>query len=127
MKAHGNFHCEIEKQLLICTLTGSWNAEEARDFCQSVLKSIEQISSKPWDYIVNALDFDGGTPEAYQINNDMLETLKTANLSRRAIISKGTVYISISKQFQPAFEHFETRYFDNIDNARIWLKLKKPR
>jgi hypothetical protein len=64
---------------------------------------------------------DGATPDAFNISNKFNEWLNGQNMVAKAIVITSQVIKSIDQQWVPSKAVQNIEYFDNKDDALVWL------
>jgi len=119
-KEHGDYHLEWQGDLLILSLSGSFNEIAITRFFQQVMGSFQSRSDRPW-VLLSSLDKEMiGTPA-------VLEIIKTAyrwgeqHQCKAAAISGANIVIN--QLYLSFFEElsYPARIFEKKDDAVNWL------
>lgn len=119
-KEHGDYHLEWQGDLLILSLSGSFNEIAITRFFQQVMASFQSRSDRPW-VLLSSLDKEMiGTPA-------VLEIIKTAyrwgeqHQCKAAAISGANIVIN--QLYLSFFEElsYPARIFEKKDEAVNWL------
>jgi len=119
-KEHGDYHLEWQGDLLILSLSGSFNEIAITRFFQQVMASFRTRPSRPW-VLLSSLDKEMiGTPA-------VLEIIKTAyrwgeqHQCKAAAISGANIVIN--QLYLSFFEElsYPARIFEKKDEAVNWL------
>ncbi len=122
MKEHGNFFVRIEKNIIITRIEGLFNEFAVKSYNKMEKEAISTFNGEKFCMLVEAMDFEGATPEAYKINNDFNEKYINKDLTAKAVISNHMVHLQISLKQQPAFKKQNIKYFDNTEDGFKWLR-----
>lgn len=121
MHPHGSYSIEIDNNVIICRLRGSWNKEQALAFQHELQHNVNQINDIKWIYLVDASEFEGATPQAYQVQDLTIQWCVTNNLSKRIIISDNSMTVAIARKFQSNFQTIDTEVVASFEQAKALL------
>jgi hypothetical protein len=103
-------------------LNGAFNEYGAKDVAQKTKQIIAALTQESFVIIVNLLNLDAVTPEAFYISNEFNRWLNNQTMIAKAIVITSETIKNIDQQWVPSKVVQNIEYFHNIDDALIWLK-----
>ena len=124
MKSHGRYTIETIGRMLSVDATGPFNDALIHDYQQDLKSSVEALSPEPWTMLVTLHDESLFTPEAEAELAKVMIWRKNMGMTKVGLMFVQTIGSDILKaQMTRMYDAagVEHAYFDNIDDARIWL------
>ncbi|GHG04708.1 hypothetical protein [Thalassotalea marina] len=120
--AHGQFEVSCQGQIIFVKLQGSFNCAAIKAYAQAVKDEIMSFEGKSFAMLVNDIQVEGGTPEAYDALNDY-----NAWLNEQAIIAKAFILSSIALKDiiinrTPELQRQNIAFFEHSKEAIAWLE-----
>ncbi|MFQ3195922.1 MAG: hypothetical protein ACI9N3_002763 [Colwellia sp.] len=103
-------------------MNGAFNEYGAKDVAQKTKQIIAALTQESFVIIVNLLNLDAVTPEAFYISNEFNRWLNNQTMIAKAIVITSETIKNIDQQWVPSKVVQNIEYFHNIDDALIWLK-----
>jgi len=119
---HGENTIIAKENIIHITLKGAFNEYGAIDVSKKTMEIIRNFNQKRFMLLVNLLNLDGATPEAFNISNEFNEWLNSQNMVAKAIVITSQVIKAIDQQWVPSKVVQNVEYFDSEDDALRWLK-----
>ena len=117
---HGEVKLHLQGSIVMAKLTGSFNEEGAKRYTSSVKKLIEGFQGEPFSMLINNLDLEGGTPEAYQELENYNSWLNTQCLIAKAMVQSDIATELINK-LSPSQLQQNGKSFKSVEDALHWL------
>jgi hypothetical protein len=119
---HGNNTVVVQGNIIHVTLKGSFNELGAKDVSEKTTEAINTINQETFLILVNLLNLEGGTPEAFSISNEFNEWLNKQNMVAKAIVISSQTIKDIDQQRVPSKATQNIKYFATESDALVWLK-----
>ncbi len=121
--AHGESSVELKDDTIFITLKGSFNEYGMLVWFKALKAIVKQLNGKPFTILINHLEADGATPEAFHVANEYNSWLCEQNLIAKAIVTSTILAaIDLAQVDEKNREHQNYKYFQNISSALEWLK-----
>ncbi len=124
MTIHGRHQVELVGNILQVKLIGSFNDEGVRAYSLSVQQAIEHLKGQPFAMLIDDLDVEGGTPEAFEELDKYNLWLATKPIIAKAFIIKSLALKEIILERTPALKNQEIAFFEDHVSALAWLQQK---
>ncbi|MFO6425037.1 hypothetical protein [Motilimonas sp. KMU-193] len=121
-KAHGKAEVKLVNHIIYCKLSGSFNDLGCRQYTQQVKQCITTLNEQPFAMLIDDLELEGGTPEAYEQLQAYNEWLTTQAIIAKAFIIKNKATQQIILQRSPALLAQNIAFFQQYDDAVHWLE-----
>jgi hypothetical protein len=122
LQAHGFYSVKREGNQVFCLISGCWNEENVIGYVKAIQKKVNELpKNTPWIYVVNALDFEGATPSAYNKQSDFIHWCIAHNIQHRLIITNDEFKVTIAKKYQRDFHLVPTTVVATKQLAKHWL------
>jgi hypothetical protein len=118
---HGDNTIILKENIIHITLKGSFNEYGAEKVSQKTSAIIKSLNQSKFLIFVDLLNLDGATPDAFNISNKFNGWLNGQNMVAKAIVITSQVIKSIDQQWVPSKAVQNIEYFDNEDDALVWL------
>ena len=119
---HGESSISIDDYLITLTIKGVFNQEGVRSLTNELRSIIEKFNGKGFKLLVNYLDSEGGTPEAYEEVNSFIHWLNSQNIIAKAVVYESFVLADIFESRTPARKEQYFKTFNNMPEAEEWIK-----
>lgn len=120
---HGSFQLKVSGNVLIATLSGSWNVQTAEAFAEEFMQKAQSLMQQSWGHLVLLEDWDLGVPEIIPIVERLVTWCIENGLTRAAQVYSP----SMIKQYQlnemvvEEFGAFQRHSFSDQQKAQAWL------
>lgn len=122
MEAHGEYHIELKSNVIKVKLFGSFNLEGANKYYHKIKKEIEDLNGIPYYLFINALDFEGATPDAYHEADGFSKWMNTFHPPKaRIYVLKNKLQLKIALKEEDELNKQNILYFYNETEALDWL------
>lgn len=125
MKYHGEFEITITGQIVLLRAAGSWNEDTAIKYADTLKSMAEPIKHLPWGLIIDATQWEMGTPETNKIIGALQQWSKANNQKYKAMV----IGDSKLKEYQIdlyykglAVDEIDRRYFAKMEEAVEWFR-----
>jgi hypothetical protein len=122
---HGNSLVELIDDTIFITLKGSFNEYGVKVWFKELKAIVKQLNGKPFTMLINHLEADGATPEAFEVANEYNSWLCKQNLTAKAIVTSEILasidFAQIDKANRKS-QNFE--YFTTVSDALTWLEIQ---
>lgn len=119
---HGESTIILKGNIIHITLEGAFNEYGAKEVSATTREIINTLNQKEFLILANLLNLNGATPEAFSISNEFNAWLNNQNMVAKAIVIQSDTVKEIDKHWVPSKAIQNIEYFDNEDDALIWLK-----
>ena len=119
---HGEVQICCENNIIRATLIGSFNEEGAIKYTEGIKDIVRSLEGQKYAILVDNLNMEGGTPEAYQVLEQYNQWLNGTNLVGKAIIVKTLITTELIKSLSPSIKLQTTKSFKNRTLAIQWLQ-----
>jgi hypothetical protein len=120
--AHGDIDFKLDKNIVCVTLIGPFNGAGVVEWTQKLQQIIIGFEGKPFFVLMNNTDYEGFTPEAFQIADDFNFWLNDQTMVVKAIIQPSLLAKEMNIKNIPALAGQRIEYFDNKHDAISWLR-----
>lgn len=123
MLEHGNFQILQHDRVLILELSGTFNLQGAKRAIEELKKACLKLESD--FYVVEvAKDFEGATPEVFELANELGRWYETHGCRGRALVFPESFKLEIAKMYEPdlLYGTFNSKVFQDTESARQWIK-----
>lgn len=121
---HGENTIIVKENIIHITLKGGFNEYGAKDVSRKTKEIICAFNQKRFLMLVNLLNLEGATPEAFNTSNEFNEWLNSQNMVAKAIVITSQTIKAIDQQWVPSKTVQNIEYFDNEEDALKWLKIQ---
>ena len=118
---HGEFDIEVYGSIIKVVLRGAFNDIGAKALAVELKNNVKAYQQAPFTIMMNLLAFDGGTPEVFAESESFNAWLNNTNMVAKALIFTSPALIAIERTLVKSKAPQNIRYFDNEDDAQIWL------
>ena len=119
--SHGRTVVTVEGRVIHSVFKGSFNREAVIDYAQKIRKAIKSFNGEPFAVLVDDIDIEGGTPDAYDEINSLNEWVNGHNIIAKAFIIKSAVNKQIILERAPEILKQNIEFFVNEQDAKAWL------
>lgn len=119
---HGENTIVVKENIIHITLKGAFNEYGAKDVSIKTKEIIRSFKQKKFMVLANLLNLDGATPEAFGTSNEFNEWLNSQGMVAKAIVITSQTVKAVDQKWVPSKAAQNIEYFDNEDDALIWLK-----
>ena len=119
---HGESSVTIDGNIISVTLLGAFNEYGLQEIANALKHTIEGLQGRKFSILVNALEFQGATPEAYVELDKLNAWLNTQNMMAKALLITSDSTLNIIKTRIPSIQSQKMEVFDNKADAIAWLK-----
>ena len=121
-KAHGKIAIEEFNGVIIVRAKGSFNEFGIKDYTEQAKKIIKKKNGDKFSILINALNAEGGTPEAFHELEKFNAWLKSVNLVAKATVISCKTTLGLLDKFSPSRKNQNIRNFENEEEALQWLQ-----
>ncbi len=123
--AHGISSVELKDGRIYITLKCSFNEYGMQDWFKKLKAIVKQLKGKSFSILINHLEADGATPEAFQVANEYNLWLCEQNLTAKAIVTSTVLEeIDLSQIDKENRKRQNYKYFNTNTSALKWLELQ---
>ena len=119
--SHGRTVVTVEGRIIHSVFKGSFNREAIVDYAQKIRSAINAFEGKPFAVMVDDVDIEGGTPDAYDELNQLNKWVNEQVIVAKAFIIESAVNKQIILERTPEILKQKIDFFVNEDDARAWL------
>ncbi|WP_372770667.1 hypothetical protein [Pseudoalteromonas sp.] len=123
--SHRHGECKIDlisDRIISAAFIGSFNGQSVQKYASEIKRLVNTFQSQPFAMIINNLEVEGGTPEAYQELENYNLWLNLQAIVAKAFIIDNNVTKQILLARTPALKQQNIAFFENPADATIWLK-----
>ncbi|EAR09190.1 hypothetical protein [Reinekea blandensis] len=118
---HGNIDIRVEDRIVIAKYIGLFNLEGVQAELEKLKTTITELPEGPFVMLVDDLDLEGGTPDAYEAVDQFNIWLQDFPMIAKATVVESTVKLKILEARIPSRQRQNSRAFMSMDDARSWL------
>lgn len=119
---HGLSHVVRDGDIIKVTLKGAFNLEGVEHYESQARRVISSFNNAPFMMLVDDIDVEGGTPEAYAQLDRFNQWQNTQKLVAKAFVVKQSLLKEIILHRTPQLREQNTAFFDSEADALHWLK-----
>ncbi|GMM85078.1 hypothetical protein MTsN2n4_23050 [Pseudoalteromonas sp. MTN2-4] len=124
-RGHGRFSTTLlENNIISAKLIGSFNERGCFNYTESVKHIVNALNGEPFAMLIDDLELEGGTPEAYQTLQAYNVWLNTQSIIAKAFIVNDRMTKHIILQRSPALLEQKIAFFETHEEAESWLSLQ---
>ena len=121
--SHGNSTVDLIDGVIYITLKGAFNKQGTEVWINKLKNIVEGLEGKPFSLLLNHLETEGATPEAFKVANEYNKWLDEQNLVAKAIVSSSILAaIDLSHIEEKNRESQNFKYFKILPEAIKWLE-----
>lgn len=121
-KEHGQYFISIDNDIIFIKAVGAFNVEGVIEAIRDTKQFIESQKLQCFKLLVDYLDLEGLTPDAFDKLNELNLWLNEQNMVAKAVVIDSPVILDIFGQRSPARKLHLDKNFDNKTQAIKWLK-----
>ncbi len=119
---HGEVTIEVLDNIIIVRTEGAFNEYGTQQYTHGVRKIVDGMQGQSFSVLINNLEFQGGTPEAYQELESYNAWLNKQKLIAKAMVITSSINLDVINKLSPSRASQQTRSFDNEKDALSWLQ-----
>lgn len=119
---HGEFNVAVKNQIIYATLCGSFNGEGIELYAKELQKTVNSMHGKAFAMLVDDLQIEGGTPEAYRALQTLNEWMNKQALLAKAFLIDSEIKKDILLENTPALKLQNIEFFVSEKDAASWLQ-----
>lgn len=120
--SHGTTEVLLDPPLIRVRAAGRFNLAGCERFCERVGAAVREMGESPFGMLIDNLEFEGGTPEAYAELDRFNAWLNTRPMVAKAMIVKSEVLQTIMDQLAPSRRQQNIRCFRESAEGERWLR-----
>lgn len=121
MISHGEFSVVLTGSIIESKLAGSFNELGCSGYINAVKDKLNILAGKPFAMLIDDLELEGGTPEAYQLLNEYNQWMSKQPIVAKAFIISSQVQKDIILQRSPSLLQQNIEFFTDREHAMLWL------
>ena len=122
---HGKYHIELRGNTIYKSLKGSFNEDAILEIISKEKDIIKNLNSEKFSILIDVLEMEGATPEAFSVIDNYNKWLNTQNLLAQVFVNKSSFLIEINEERVKSQDKTKTKIFDNLEDAQKWLDTLK--
>ena len=119
---HGKVSISLKGNIIIVRNVGAFNEYGAQQYTNGVEAIVDDLKDTSFSILVNKLEFQGATPEAYQELEKYNVWLNQQKLIAKAMVITSNTILDVINKLSPSRASQQTRSFDNEEDAMHWLQ-----
>jgi len=119
---HGEVIMTVHNNIIIVKLIGAFNEFGAKKYTDGIKELIDNLHGESFSILINNLEMEGGTPEAYDELEKYNQWLNTQKLTAKAMVITSIATIDLIDQLSPSRKLQHCKNFDNEAEAIYWLE-----
>ena len=119
---HGKVSISLKGNIIVVRNVGAFNEYGAQKYTNGVEAIVDELQDASFSILVNNLEFQGATPEAYQELENYNIWLNQQKLIAKAMVITSNTTLDVINKLSPSRASQQTRSFDNEDDAMNWLQ-----
>lgn len=101
-KTHGQSKVYLKDDIIFSKLSGMFNDLGSEKFTDDVKRLVLLFGDRPFGILIDDLDLEGGTPEAYAILEEYNQLLNTKFLKAKAMVMSSNAHKDIINKLSPS-------------------------
>ena len=122
---HGKYHIELRGNTIYKSLKGSFNEDAILEIISKEKDIIKNLNSEKFSILIDVLEMEGATPEAFSVIDNYNKWLNTQNLLAQVFVNKSSFLIEINEERVKSQDKTKTKIFDNLEDAQKWIDTLK--
>jgi hypothetical protein len=119
--AHGEVSIEVQGNIIIVRTAGSFNEYGAKKYTDGIKTIVGELKDQSFSILINNLQFEGGTPEAYEELESYNSWLNKQKLIGKAMIITSSITLAVIDKLSPSRASQQIRCFNNETDGMNWL------
>lgn len=119
--SHGTTEVLLDPPLIRVRAAGRFNLAGCKRFCEKVGAAVREMGESPFGMLIDNLDFEGGTPDAYAELDRFNAWLNTRPMVAKAMVVRSDVLLSIMDQLAPSRRQQNIQGFGTLAEGERWL------
>ena len=119
---HGDFDVSFIENILVVKLIGSFNEFGAMELTAVIKEKIKSLQGVTFCMLVDDIELNGFTPEAYQVVEESNKWLNGQCLIAKAFLTQSLVKEELDNYFVPSKKEQNAQVFCELETAINWLK-----
>ena len=119
---HGEVIITTHNNIIIVKLIGGFNEFGAKKYTNGVKELVANFNGENFSILINNLEMEGGTPEAYDELEQYNKWLNTQKLTAKAMVISSIAAAHIIDHLSPSRKLQRCKSFDNEADAMHWLE-----
>ena len=119
---HGEVSISLKGNIIVVRNVGAFNEYGAQKYTNGVEAIVDDLKDTSFSILVNNLEFQGATPEAYQELEKYNVWLNQQKLIAKAMVITSNTILDVINKLSPSRASQQTRSFDNEEDAMSWLQ-----
>lgn len=119
---HGGSEVTTEGPIIIVRLKGLFNDLGVKRFTDAVRAFVATLNGAAFGILINDLELEGGTPEAYAELEQYNQWLNTQRLVAKAMVIDSSMKKDLINKLSPSRAKQNIEYFTSEEDALNWLK-----
>ena len=119
---HGDLEMKLDRNIISVKLIGPFNEAGVENWTQKLQAQIISFSGRQFFVLMNNADYEGFTPEAFQVANDFNLWLNDQAMVVKAVVQPSVLAKEMNIKNIPALAGQRIEYFDNKHDAISWLR-----
>lgn len=121
-QAHGTYQLSLDNQVIVLKAYGGWNKEAAQQLFADIEHLISKLPQTPFAKLIDARQWQLGTPDFQYLTKKALQSLVNKGLSREVyIVQKGTLKKDQLKLMCPSDSRYQRKFVETAEEAIAWL------
>ncbi len=120
--AHGECEISVVDNIITCVFIDSFNVEAVHCYANKIKSILSALKEKKFAMIIDATNFVGGTPDAFDEMDIFNSWLSKTPLKAKAFIIGSQVHQHIILSRTPSLSLQNVNFFANAQEANMWVK-----
>lgn len=121
-ESHGHTSVSVDGAHISVIARGLFNLDGCQQFVTLVGDAVRSLGEQPFTMLIDNLEFEGGTPEAYRELDRFNAWLNTRPLVAKAMLRRSETLMQIMNTLAPSRQKQNIRDFADRDEAEAWLR-----
>ncbi len=118
---HGEVAIEVANNIIIIRASGAFNEYGAKKYTNSIRDAVANMKGESFSILINNLEFQGATPEAYHELESYNVWLNKQKLIAKAMVITSSITLDVIDKHSPSRASQQTRNFNNEEEAMSWI------
>ncbi|WP_286263140.1 hypothetical protein [Thalassotalea atypica] len=122
MLEHGESFVALADDVIISRLKGSFNEVGCKAYTRKVREIVIELDQAPFAMLIDDLELEGGTPEAYAALDEHNVWINTQHIVAKALLVHSNLQKELTLKHSPALLTQNIEFFMDRQQALDWLK-----
>lgn len=119
---HGLIEVNVDQKIITAKYVGLFNRDGLVRELGKLRQAIDELLPEPFAILIDDLELEGGTPDAYEALEEFNQWLNTQPLAAKATVVTSSARLKIIDARVPSRKQQNHQAFQSIAEAEEWLQ-----